>query len=258
MIFYFTGTGNCLALTHYLAKDHERMINIAETTQNEKFNFWISPNESVGIICPTYFLGIPHMVKLFLENVSFSSPPAYIYLVLSCGSYAGDAQRFVRQTLAKKTLPLHAVFTVRQVDNYLPIFTIPSHEKQYQINIETQTKCAHIRSQILQRDFGDFNDCRGPFPRWFSLIAYYFYDKFRKTKKFKINHNCIKCKKCESICPSQAIKMNMHGPEWIKPKCEFCMACINRCPTAAINYGKSTEKHGRFVHPILKPKSYNP
>ncbi|MBS1315119.1 MAG: hypothetical protein HP045_01215 [Anaerotignum sp.] len=32
----------------------------------------------------------------------------------------------------------------------------------------------------------------------------------------------------------------------------MCMACVNRCPQTAIQYGKSTTKRGRYVHPIYQ------
>ena len=40
-------------------------------------------------------------------------------------------------------------------------------------------------------------------------------------------------------------------PVWDKD-CTMCLACINRCPQEAIQYGKSTEKRGRYLHPDLK------
>ncbi len=45
---------------------------------------------------------------------------------------------------------------------------------------------------------------------------------------------CIKCQKCEKICPCLAIEMD-DFPELAYPdKCWHCCACIKECPSNAI------------------------
>lgn len=34
--------------------------------------------------------------------------------------------------------------------------------------------------------------------------------------------------------------------------CRQCLACINRCPVQAIQYGKGTVNRGRYTHPDLE------
>lgn len=49
------------------------------------------------------------------------------------------------------------------------------------------------------------------------------------------NHEiCIKCGKCEKICPSLAIAMNDYPVLKYVDKCWHCCACIKECPARAI------------------------
>ena len=63
---------------------------------------------------------------------------------------------------------------------------------------------------------------------------------------------CISCGLCEKICTSGCIEMAAGIPVWTQDKCNMCLACLNRCPATAIQYGKKTEKRGRYVHPVYQ------
>jgi len=45
---------------------------------------------------------------------------------------------------------------------------------------------------------------------------------------------CIKCEKCEKICPCLAIEMNEFPMLAYPEKCWHCCACIKECPSDAI------------------------
>ena len=72
-----------------------------------------------------------------------------------------------------------------------------------------------------------------------------FYSLFVKTKKFCATEKCISCGKCVKVCPLHDIQLTDGKPAWGK-NCTHCMACINYCPTAAIEYGKQTKDRPRY------------
>ena len=41
-------------------------------------------------------------------------------------------------------------------------------------------------------------------------------------------------------------------PVWVEDQCALCYGCINGCPAQAIQYGKGTEKHGRYMNPRVE------
>ena len=60
------------------------------------------------------------------------------------------------------------------------------------------------------------------------------------------DENRTGCGLCAKICPEKAIEIKDGKPEWVKKKCQHCTARINRCPNAAIQFGRGTEKRGRY------------
>jgi ferredoxin len=65
-------------------------------------------------------------------------------------------------------------------------------------------------------------------------------------KKFTVDPDvCIKCGKCEKVCPVD----NIQGtpPEWLhNGRCTSCLACYHYCPVHAINCGKRTRKRDQY------------
>lgn len=55
----------------------------------------------------------------------------------------------------------------------------------------------------------------------------------------------IICGECVKVCPLNNIQLIDGKPAWGK-NCTHCMACINYCPTAAIEYGKQTKDKPRY------------
>ena len=72
-----------------------------------------------------------------------------------------------------------------------------------------------------------------------------FYRFFVSSKGFYATDVCTGCGKCQTLCPTNAIRMQNGRPVW-GSGCTHCMACINRCPVRAIEYKKGTRKKGRY------------
>lgn len=59
-------------------------------------------------------------------------------------------------------------------------------------------------------------------------------------KLYKANKDCIKCGKCEKLCPVRNIRIkDKNGRKKIKfgTRCIMCMRCVQQCPKAAVNLG---------------------
>lgn len=56
-------------------------------------------------------------------------------------------------------------------------------------------------------------------------------------KLFKANKDCVKCGKCEKLCPMHNIRTTEKGKVKFGCKCIICMRCVQACPKAAINMG---------------------
>ena len=72
-----------------------------------------------------------------------------------------------------------------------------------------------------------------------------FYALFVKAKAFRATDSCVGCGRCVSLCPMNNIRLEGARPVWGKD-CTHCMACICRCPKAAIEYGKKSVGKPRY------------
>ncbi|MDR1159431.1 MAG: EFR1 family ferrodoxin [Syntrophomonadaceae bacterium] len=249
MIFYFTATGNSKFIAERIATGtNDSMIDIAECVKADKYSFAIKDSETLGVVLPVYFYGIPIIVAEFLENLNIPlKADTFVYAVLNCGGTTANAEKFINQRMS-----VNAIFGIKTVDNYVPMYKIISGEN---INVRLD-KAEHDIDEVIrhikERRNGGVNNFKGVFPRLSTSILYLVYKYGRKTKEFTVNENCIGCGLCEKICPRQIIKLNKGTPVWEEERCEICFACLHRCPESAINYGKNTAKNGRYLNNRVK------
>ena len=249
MIFYFTGTGNSKYIAEKIAEETgESLYNIADCVQRGQYSFALKEGETAGFVMPVYFMAIPIIAVEFLQKLKIETErDFYSYAVLNCGGTASNAEGVLQ-----KAFSVNAIFAVVMADNYVPLYKTPGKEEIKECFDKAGQEIAKIIGRIEKREAGSFNSLRGKAPRLFTLIGYSIFKRGRKTKKFTVNNDCSSCGLCERICPRKAIRIESGKPVWIIPQCELCLGCLHRCPSAAINYGKKTEKNGRYKNPYVK------
>lgn len=256
MIFYFSATGN----SFYIAKkikesQNERILDIAKELKKKELNYEIKENEKIGFIFPVYFYGVPNIVIDFVNRLSINaSEKTYIYSIITCGGSTEGANKMFKNVLNMKGLELKGNFSILMPDNYIILSEAADKEKQ-ELIIKNADESIIIINDLVNKEEEGENVEKGFIPNLITNMAYPFYRKGRKTKKFKADESCIGCSLCEKICPVDAIKVVEGKPEWIKKDCVHCLGCINRCPVKAIQYGRFTKNRRRYVNPILKVKS---
>lgn len=240
MIYYFSGTGNCLFVAQKLS----------ETLGDNYFPLekYEGGSEIVGVVYPVYYGGLPLPVKEFFEKADFHDVK-YLYSVATYGGNIAAADAQIAKILKKRNLSLDASFGVIAPDNFIPLFNPPDKKTAEKILEKTENALPEICDKISKREkTGILTKFSG---KVYKLFAYPAYLNGRKTDKFFVDDNCVKCGLCEKICPSKTIKLTETGVEWTKPRCYFCLGCINRCPQKAIRYGKNSANKNRYVNPVL-------
>lgn len=97
-VFYFTATGNSLYVAKRLGGE---LIAIPQAMKNTEKEY---EDDKIGIICPCYGFGIPHMVSEFMQKTTFKSP--YIFLILTYGNMVADGVGWTTRFAAKNGIKL--------------------------------------------------------------------------------------------------------------------------------------------------------
>ncbi len=254
MIFYFSGTGNSYATAMQLQfRLQGELINITDCVQKEEFQFDIEENETVGIVVPVYFGGLPSIVNDFLDHMTFDKKPSYIYGILTNGGTLFGAKRKLANKMKDSGLEAAAIWDVLMPNNYAISFE-PTHEDEAEpILEEAGEQIEQIIPLIRDKKAVPWEQ---PFTGTIATgFIYPMYDRARKTKKFYSNDQCVGCGICAGRCPVKAIEMVDEKPRWVKEQCVLCMSCV-RCN--AIQYGNKMTGKYRYRHPIYQKKKKQP
>lgn len=246
MIFYFTGTGNSLFAAKRLQTGGEQLINIADAMKRNEYDYEVPSGENVGLVFPVYFYTVPAIIGDFVSKLNIKGAE-YIYAIITCGGGISQAGSVLMKQLAKKGLKLSYVKPLLMPDNSMLFYQIPPTEAGRDRLDNAKRRLADLLNDIKARK--ELTISSGTFV---SDMVGLGYKLCNKTAKFYADDSCVGCGLCEKICPQEVIALKDGKPQWTKPTCSKCSACINRCPKGAIQYGEATKKRNRYVNPEVK------
>ena len=250
MIFYFTGTGNSQYAAQSIAADGETLVPIVECLRRDEYDFTVADGESLGVVTPVYFGGLPLSVEQFLGRLRLSGKPGYVYGLLTYGGFSAGAGSMLSAALAEAGLTLDAVYGVKMPDNYVMRYDAPTEAEEQKLLKAASEKLARIKTSVVLRGKSAVGTSLPG--RALTAALYPGYVNGRDTAPFHVNDKCIGCAACANRCPSRAIEMRDGHPIWVKDKCAFCMSCV-RC--GAVEYGDKLTGKPRYKHPMLRKRN---
>ena len=235
MIFYFSATGNSRWAALRLAElTGDRAVDMVKRSPSS----YDLTGQTVGLVFPIYAWGVPEPMDLFVRQLR--GKPAFAFAAATCGQEAGKALDRLN-----RYFPLDSRYTLIMPDNYVFWLEPETGEAGKEKVRAAAEKLPRIAAEISARK--PVTDVRvgllaglksGPVNKGFNRFA-------RSTRPFYADTRCNGCGLCASVCPAHTIRLQDGKPRWGE-KCYQCTACINRCPTGAIQYGKGTRKRGRY------------
>ncbi|OPX46022.1 NAD(P)H-quinone oxidoreductase subunit I [Ruminiclostridium hungatei] len=256
MIFYFTGTGNSLQAAGNIADyNSESLISVSERINSgeQLFEYTLKDDEIIGFVFPVYAWGPPGMVLEFVDRlrlVNYSSQ--YVFSVATCGENIGNTMKLLEKKLNSRGISLSAGFSLKMPNNYIILGNVDSKEVEKEKLEAAGKTLLDINRTIEKREVGVFRTAKGILPGLLTGLVNPLFSKYAlDTRKFQADQRCTGCGICEKVCNTKTIKVDKR-PQW-GDKCTQCLACISYCPVQAIQYGKGTEKKGRYTNPDVRP-----
>lgn len=236
MIYYFSGTGNSRwAARQITARLHDTAQDISKLNQLPD----LTHESQIGLVFPIYAWGAPEPVLSFVKKLPKTK--AFTFAVCTCGEEAGYAMKKLSDLY-----PFRSSYSLVMPNNYIigadvdDAQTIRKKIQDARQAIQTLTDEVAQRQAVYRVQEGKHAGLKS------GLVNFGFNRFARNTKAFYVTDRCNGCGLCAQNCPASTIAMKNGKPVWGK-MCYQCLGCINACPQRAIEYGKSTQKHGRYT-----------
>ena len=145
MILYFSATGNCKYVAARLAQAFDqRTLSIVECIRESNYAF---EDSTLGIILPTYHLGLPSIMKEFLEKSSFAAE--YLYFISTYGTTPGASGAIAQKAVHGRKID--AFYSVRMADTWTPTFDLSTPEKIAAFTAATEMQIDGIIRGVNER-----------------------------------------------------------------------------------------------------------
>ena len=242
MILYFSATGNCKYVASRLAQSTgQDALSIVDCIREGRYSF---EDDTIGIIAPTYFWGLPSIVEDFLRRAEFRTD--YLYYVSTYGTTPGASGALADEAI--KGRAIDAFYSVRMPDTWTPIFDLSTPDKVAVFTKTTEKSIDEVCQKIAERHTNSHMSPRTPVIITKVISGPIYNNRARRTANLVVEDSCVGCGLCEKNCPVSAIRITDGRPVWVKEKCVMCLACLHHCPKFAIQYGNRTKHHGQYVN----------
>lgn len=247
MILYFSATGN----TAYVAKELARLLDDTALDLRDRIrsgDHTALKSEKPFVVCsPIYVCEPPLFLRSFLRQTPLEGSRD-AYFVFTSGGYSGISGFLCRSLARKKGMHYRGYADFKMPRSYLISSAYPPNDTA---EIEARIRAAQEKLPRVAAEIRAGKKLKGRHIWLFEiLITLPFYPVWCRLRQgvsgFSVSDQCISCGKCERGCPLGRITLQDGKPVWNGHNCSHCMACIQNCPTEAIEYGQITQGKERY------------
>lgn len=250
-LFFYTGTGNSLWVARQLSKELGE-TDLVPMVQCDVDELHVQ-SESIGLVFPVHIWGVPSPVINFVKRLVADKSKYLFALAVNAGQVARTLIQ-LKELMADNSLDLSSGYEICMPSNYIPWGGPGPKEKQEQRFAQAAEKIKGLAPIIRNQESRPVE--KGKW--WHNIIFTWFYRMStpyvpKMDGRFQVDERCNACRLCEQICPARNIRLVSGKPVWLH-HCQQCLACIQWCPQACIQYGSKTARYDRYHHPEIRGK----
>lgn len=244
MVFFFTATGNSLAVAKELDTD---FFSIPQELKKDGILSYKA--DVIGIVAPTYSGLMPRIVRRFLSKAHFETD--YFYIVMTYGMNPSVAEKEAVDYGEHVGIHVDYAASIQMVDNFIFAFDMKD-QKSIDKKIPEQLK--QIKDDIADRKTG-FRKPEEDQLKGFSFVSERNcrWPEMTDGTQITVKDNCIGCGTCTKVCPLGRFYVGEDKKAYRHSEyCEFCLACVHACPAKAITLSvQDKNPDERFRNPAI-------
>lgn len=241
MIYYFSTTGNSLALAQKLAAAlGDGVCSVTRTKEKDL------EGPAVGLVFPVYYGDVPANVQEFVRSHTFPED-AYVYALATCGSTWGRTFRTLQQLLGEKGCRLAWSRAVPLIAN--STICMKSHIGYDLKKLDKEDAVVREAVEAVKNRKEDH------YQEQDSLLAQFSATWLgRKIGNWYLDvqvapDRCVRCGECVRLCPMDNIHLGEKSAV-MGDHCLHCLACLHGCPHQSITVrGRVVLKEDQYRHP---------
>jgi Pyruvate/2-oxoacid:ferredoxin oxidoreductase delta subunit/flavodoxin len=253
-IFYFTGTGNSLAVARALAaKIWGSLVPVASTIGQASVE---SDVGVIGFVFPIYDFKAPKIMEELLSKLA-SIDTKYLFAVCTYGIAAGQSLKRFGKTVEEHGGHLCGGFAVAMPHTGVGCRFVSRSNRMCLLEASL-ARTEPIAGYIERRLDGTIESSR-VFPalvrpwmlRTIPVLARFagrLVIKGEKSLALTASDECNGCGICAKLCPVENIEMVGEHARW-SDHCLGCFACLHWCPRHAISLGGQDMGIDQYHHP---------
>jgi ferredoxin len=243
-VFYFTATGNSLAVAKRICSNVEgKLVSIPQIVNSDNLHY---KDDAIGIVFPIYGFSAPKIVRRFLDKAKLEAD--YTFAIGTYGNLPGATMPNVQKLAQNNGYRFDYTNTLLMVDNYLPMFEMEDQAEKLPAK-KTDENLAKIVDDIAGRRHAQAGASLALKAFTALLNTVHSFDSI--SKKYTVNNDCNKCGTCAKVCPVKNITIT--DKVCFGDNCQACFACLHNCPKNALHIkGERSEKRWRNPEVSLK------
>jgi len=256
-IYYFSGTGNSLAVARDMAESLDAgLIPVTSMLNQEHIH---SEAADIGFVFPIYDFKPPGVVEAFIQKLE-NVDTKYLFAVCTYGIAPAGSLKHLDEVIRSCGGYLSGGFAVGMPHSGVGGGALTQAERESMLE-NWKGRCEAMCEYISARKEGAIesgNLLLGFFhPRILRMMPSAFNLLLRMVLKgadslaLTASEACNGCGICASICPMKNIELVDDRPVW-SDNCAGCFACLHWCPKEAISLGGLDMNIKPYHHPDVK------